>query len=209
MRKPRRLLLLVIIFVSLGAVGYKVAETVWTMKAREFKKNPLKVLEYLPESALQIKNFRRAKVENGRKVWELFGEEANYYKEQKEAIVKKPRFVYYNKKGEAAETTGEVAHVFLNEKELEKMELQGDIQLSYQGYVLSSEKALYLPDKQQVLFPNKTTMVGDGLQLEGASMEVELDEKKVRLLRNVKTKIEPDKLAKKKKETGSSFANGG
>jgi LPS export ABC transporter protein LptC len=209
MRKRRRLILLVIIFLSLGGVGYKVAESIWAMKSREFKKNPLKVLESLPESAMHMKDFRRAKIEDGRKVWELFGDEANYFKEQKEALIKKPRFLYYDKKGQTAETTGEVAHVYLNEKELEKMELQGGIQLSYQGYVLKSEQAVYLPAKQQIVFPSKTTMIGDGLQLEGSSMEVELDDKKVRLLRNVKTRIEPDKLAKKKKETGSSLANGG
>ena len=208
MRKRRRLILLVIIFLSLGGVGYKVAESIWIMKAREFKKNPLKALDYLPESALHIKDFRRAKMEEGRKVWELFGDEANYFKEQSEAVIKKPRFYYYDKKGQTAETTGEVAHVYLNEKELEKMELQGGIQLVYQGYVLNSEQAVYLPAKQQIVFPTKTTMVSDGLELEGSSMEVELDDRKMRLLRNVKTKIEPDKLSKKKKETGSSLAGG-
>ena len=209
MRKRRRFILLAIIFLSLTGVGYKVAESIWIMKAREFKKNPLKALDYLPESALHIKDFRRAKMEEGRKVWELFGDEANYFKEQKEAVIKRPRFFYYDKKGQTAETTGQVAHVYLlNENELEKMELQGGIQLSYQGYVLNSEQAVYLPAKQQIVFPVKTTMVGDGLELEGSSMEVELDDKKMRLLRNVKTKIEPDKLPKKKKETGSSLADG-
>jgi LPS export ABC transporter protein LptC len=209
MRKRRRFLLLLIIFLSLGGVGYKVAQSIWIMQAREFKKNPLKALEYLPESALHMNDFRRAKIENGRKVWELFGDEANYYKDQKEAVIKNPRFYYYDTKGQTAETTGAVAHAYLNEKELEKMELQGAVRVSYQGYVLNSELAVYLPDKQQIVFPNRTTMVGDGVALEGSRMEVELDEKKMRLLRNVKTRIEPDKLPKKKKESGSHTANGG
>ena len=68
---------------------------------------------------MQIKDFHRSKIEDGRKVWELFGDEANYYKEQKEAVIKKPRFYYYDKKGEVAETEGEEALFYLNEKELE------------------------------------------------------------------------------------------
>lgn len=209
MRKGRRFILLLVIFLSLGGVGYKVAESIWIMKAREFRKNPLKALDYLPDSALHMKDFRRAKIEEGRKVWELFGDEANYYKEQKEAIIKKPRFYYYDKKGQTAETTGDMAHLYLNENELEKMELQGGVEVTYQGYVLNSEHAVYLPDKQQIVFPNKTTMVGDGLALEGSSMEVELDDRKMRLLRNVKTRIEPDTLAKKKKDSNSNLARGG
>jgi len=200
MRKGRRRLLLLAIFLSLGGVAYKVAESIWTMKAREFKKNPLKVLDYLPESALQMKDFHRAKIEDGRKVWEIFGEEANYYKAEKEAVIKQPRFYYYDRKGESAETLGERARLFLSEKELEKMQLQGRIQLTYQGYVLKSEEAIYLPGKQLILLPSKATVVGEGLQLEGSSMEVELEEKKIRLLRNVKTKLEPEKLAKKNKK---------
>jgi LPS export ABC transporter protein LptC len=176
---------------------------------RELKKNPLSALDYLPESALHIRDFRRAKIEDGRKVWELFGDEASYSKEKKEAVINKPRFLYYDKKGETAETTGEVAHIYLNDKELEKMELEGGIQVAYQGYVVNSQEAVYLPAKQQIVFPTKTTMVGEGLELEGSSMEVELEDKKVRLLRNVKTKIEPDKLAKKRKEPTSTNANGG
>ena len=209
MRKRRRLILLVIICLSLTGVGYKVAESIWVMKAREFKKNPLKALDYLPESGLHIKDFRRAKIEDGRKIWELFGDEASYFKQEREAIIKKPRFFYYDKKGQTAETTGEMARIYLNEKELEKMELQGDIQLAYQGYVLNSEEAVYLPAKQEIVFPSRTTMVGEGLELEGSSMEVELDDRKVRLLRNVKTKIEPNKLAKKRKETNSNLAERG
>lgn len=209
MRKRKRLILLVVILLSLGGVAYKVAESIWVMKAREFRKNPLKVLDYLPESALHMKDFRRAKIEDGRKVWELIGDEANYFKEQKEAVIKKPRFYYYGKKGETTETTGEVAHLYFNEKELEKMQLQGRIQVTYQGYVLKSDEAIYLPAKEQIVLPSRASMVGDGVELEGSRMEVELGDKKIRLLRNVKTKLEPEKL--KQKRTGANVdpVNGG
>src|SRR5882762_7575236 len=104
MRRIRRSILLFAIFLSLGGVAFKVTEIVRRMQ-KETKANPIKVLDYLPESALRLKDFHRAKIENGRKVWELFGEEANYFKEQKEAVVKKPRFHYYDKKGDLVKTT--------------------------------------------------------------------------------------------------------
>ena len=40
-------------------------------------------------------------------------------------------------------------------------------------------------------------------------MEVELEVKKVRMLQTVKTKIEPEKLAKKDKKSGVSQMSGG
>jgi len=208
MRKFRRSILLVAIFLSLGGVAYKVTEIVQRAQ-KEIKNKPLKVLDYLPESLLRIKDFHRAKIEDGRKVWELFGEEASYFKEQKEAVIKKPRFYFYDKKGEVAETTGDEAHIYLNERELERMELRGAIQVTFQGYVLKSEQANYLPAKDQIILPNHTTVVGEGINLEGSRMEVELEEKKIRLLRQVKTKIEPDKLAKKKTKSSPNERSGG
>ena len=207
MRKARRSILVLVIFLSLGGVAYKVAEIVRGVQ-QDIKKNPRKILDYLPESALHMKDFHRAKVENGRKIWELFGDEANYYKEQKEAVIKKPRFYYYDKKGEVIETTGDVARIYLNEKELERMELSGGIQVTFQGYLLKSEQANYLATKDQIELPTRTTVTGEGMQLEGSRMEVEMESKKIRLIDNVRTKMEPEKLAKKNKGNRSQPIGG-
>jgi LPS export ABC transporter protein LptC len=208
-RKRRRLILLVVIFLSLGGVGYKVAESIWAMKVDEIRRNPLKALDYLPDSALQIKDFRRAKVEDGRKIWELVGDEARYFKDKREAVIKNPKFFYYDSNGETAETTGATAHLFFNERELEKMQLEGGIQVSYQGYVLRSEEAIYLPAHQRIVFPSRALVAGNGLELEGSRMEVELETKKLRMLQNVKSRVEPNKLAKRNRKSDTKSANGG
>ena len=208
MRKARRSILLTAILISLAAITYKVTDILRRVH-KEIKASPIKALDYLPESALRLKEFHRAKIEDGRKVWELFGDEASYFKEQKEALIKKPRFYYYDKKGEVVETTGNEALLYLNEKELERMELHGDVQVTFQGYILKSEEANYLPAKDQIVLPNRTTVAGEGIELEGARMEVEIQDKKIRLLRAVKTKIEPEKMAKKKNSPSSTAPIGG
>ena len=209
MRRYRRLILLVAIFLSLGGVGYKVARTMLEQRLSEVRRNPLKALDYLPEAALKMKDFHRAKIEGGRKIWEIFGDEASYLKDQKQAVITKPRFYYYDKKGEVAETTGEVARIYMSDSELDRMELEGAIQVTYQGYVLKSEEAIYFPAKQRITLPTRTTIVSNGFELEGSSMEVELEEKKMRMLRNVKTRLEPDKLDKNKANKTATRAIGG
>ena len=208
MRKTRRALLLTVILLSLAAVAYKVSDVVRQMK-KVVKKSPIAALDSLPDSALQIKDFHRAKIENGRKVWELFGDEANFLKDKKQALINRPRFIYYDKKDEKAETSAETAHVFLNEKELERLELKGGVRVSMKGYVLTSESANYVPAKEQISLPTRTQVVGEGISIEGASMEVEMEEKKIRMVRDVRTKIEPEKLANKKSKTSNSPKIGG
>lgn len=207
MRKIRRSALVLVIFLSLGGIGFKVAEILRGVQ-QDVKQNPQKILDYVPESALHMLDFHRAKVENGRKIWELYGDEANYYKDQKEAVIKKPRFFYYDKEGEVVETTGDQARIFLNEKELERMELTGGVQVSFQGYLLKSEQANYLATKDQIELPTHTTVTGEGIELEGARMEVEMEDKKIRLIADVKTKVEPEKLAKKNEGKGSPGVGG-
>ena len=90
------------------------------------------------------------------------------------------------------------------------MELRGGIQVSFQGYVLNSEEANYFPSKDRIVLPTRTKVVGEGMELEGSRMEIEMEDKKIRLLQNVRTKIEPEKLAKKKntKATGDRKVGG-
>lgn len=199
-RKTLGAVLLVAIFASLGGVAYKVAENIWLTKAREIKENPSKLLDYVPEAALRIKDFHRAKLEGGQKVWELFGTEAHYLKTQKEVVIKKPRMIFYQKGSSIIEVTGDDGHLWLADAggEMEKAHLQGQVHVNYRGFVLNTDEILYLKSKNQVVLPGKVTVKGDGLELEGVGMEIGLDEEKMRLLKKVKTKLEPRRMESKR-----------
>ena len=77
------------------------------------------------------------------------------FTKSKEAVIKKPRFVYYDKKGEAAQAVGNVARLFFNEKELQKMEMQGNIEVTYNGYILKSDEAVYLLKSNEYFYQPK------------------------------------------------------
>ena len=202
-RKTFGTILLVGIFASLGGVAYKVAENYWLMKSREIRKNPAKALDYLPEAALQIKDFRRAKIEGGKKVWELFGEEARYLKAEKQLLIKKPRMILYQKDGSTVESTANAGQMWLagEDGEMERVQLSGEVQVRYRGYVLSTDEIHYLKGKNQVVLPGKVAVKSDGMELEGVGMEIALDDEKMRLLQKVRTRIEPQKLEKRKART--------
>ncbi len=199
-RKGIGVILLIAIFASLGGVAYKVAEHFWLMKAREIKKNPSKLLDYVPEAALQIKDFRRTKIEKGQKIWELFGEEARYLKTEKEVVIKKPRMIFYQKDSNTIEAIGSDGHLWLTEQggEMEKAQFQGGVQVNYRGFVLNTEEILYLKSKNQMVLPGKVNVKGDGMELEGVGMEINLDDEKMRLLQKVRTKLVPERLESKR-----------
>lgn len=193
-----RIALLIVISASLGIVVYKVTERIWLMKAREFEKNPLKLLDYAPEAALEIKEFRRAKVEGGKKVWEIFGDEARYFKAEKEVTIKKPRIVIYQKDNSVVEATSSEGHLWLSDedREMEKMQLKGKAQVTYRGFILHTEEMFYYKEKDQLIIPGRVIIKGEGQELEGERMEMSLKSEKMRLHKNVKTRIQPDQLEK-------------
>ncbi len=209
-RKTFGTILLIGIFASLGGVAYKVAENYWLMKSREIRKNPAKALDYLPESALRIKDFRRAKVEGGKKVWELFGEEARYLKGEKQLLIKKPRMILYQRDGSTVESVGNSGQLWLSgeEGEMERAHLAGEVRVQYRGFILNTDEILYLKGENQVLLPGKVAVKGDGMELEGVGMEIALDDEKMRLLQKVRTRIEPQKLEKQRARTDGQKKSG-
>ena len=197
-KRSLRIPLLAVVFISLGVVVYKVVQNLSLQKIAEIEQNPIKFLDYVPESALRLKEFRRIKIEGGRKVWELTGKEAVYLKAEKEAMIKKPRLVFFHENGETMELSGDEGHLFLNDGGMEKMELQGTVEVNFQGYILQTDELHYLQDDDRVVSPGKVTVKGQGLELEGVGMELSLQDEKIRLLDRVRTKIRPDQLENKR-----------
>ena len=196
MIRPSRIIILSVISISLGAVIYKVAETLWLQKVMEFQEDPVKILDLLPQPALQLKEFRRSKVEEGRKVWEITGHEAVYIKADKEAIITRPRLIFYNKDNENVEVHGDQGHIYFKDGKMDRLQLQGGVEIFYQGFVLKTNELVYYQGKNQVTSKGKVAMKGKGLDLEGVGAEISLKDSRLRLRAKVKTKIRPDLLEK-------------
>lgn len=199
----KKIILLFLVLASVSFLAYKVVENVWARKAREFEKNPIKLLDALPEAALQLKEFRRTKIDRGRKVWEVWGQEARYLKGQREVVVQSPRFVYFEENGGVLEAAAEEGRLFLNEQDVKRMELSGSIVVSYQGFRLATDKIVYLRDEQKVILPERVVLKARGLDLEGVGVEISLQDEKIRVLNNVKTRIHPGEVGELKRALGS------
>ena len=200
-RRRIRIILLIAISASLGGVTFKVAESIWLVTSKTITKGTLKALDYVPQAALQIKEFHRAQVnEGGRKAWEIFGDEAHYLKDQRQLAIQKPRIFLYQKDNNAVEAVAQEGYLWFTDedRELEKAQLKGEAQVTFRGYVLNTHEIFYFKTKNQMVLPGRVTVKGNGMELEGVNMEVSIDDDKMRLLKNVTTKIEPDKLRKAK-----------
>jgi len=199
-RRKLRMVLLILISAILGGVTFKVGETIWKGK-RSIKDKAVKAaLQYMPEASLQIKDFHRAQVDGERKVWEVFGEEASFVKGEGQLVLKKPRVFFYQKDDSTVEAIGDKGIIWLedNRGDMQKAQLLGDVEVNFRGYVLKTGEILYFKNTNQMVLPGRVSVKGAGMELDGSHMEVSLDDDKIRLNKDVKTKVEPDKLRKLK-----------
>ena len=208
-RQKLRTILLIAISASLGGVVYKTVDHILQNKSRLIQKVAVNTLNLLPEAALQIKDFHRAQIEGDRKVWEIFGEEARYFKTEGELFIQKPRIFFYQKDNSTIQATGTEGYFWLTgeDKGMEKAQLKGDVQVNFQGYVLNTNEALYLKEKNQVVLPGRVMVRGAGMELEGVNMELSLDGLKMRVNRSVRTTVEPGKMEKTKGQSDEKTEN--
>ena len=193
-----RIILLVAISALLGIVIYKVGESVLRTKKGVGKELAKTAINLLPDEALQIKDFHRAQVEGDRKIWEVFGDEARYNKDEKLLAVQKARILFYQQ-DTTIEAIGKVGNLWMGEgqSDLEKAQLLGDVQVTFRGYVLRTNEILYFKSRNMMVLPSRVSIKGEGMELDGSHMEINLNDEKLRLNGNVRTKVVPNKLPTK------------
>ena len=189
-----RTMLLIAISALLGIITFKVVETVLRGKGKV--RASIDLLNYVPDAALQIKDFHRAQVEGDRKLWEVFADEARYIKAEKKLIVEKTRIFFYQKDNSAIEATGSEGTLWMGEgqSELEKAQLLGNVVVNFRGYVLTTNEILYFKSKNMMILPGRVAIRGQGMELDGGQMEISLNDEILKLNKSVKTKVQPGKL---------------
>jgi LPS export ABC transporter protein LptC len=138
-------------------------------------------------------------VEGDRKIWEVFGDEARYNKDEKLLAVQKARILFYQKDDTTIEAIGKEGNLWMGEgqSDLEKAQLLGEVQVTFRGYVLRTNEILYFKSRNMMVLPSRVSIKGEGMELEGSHMEISLNDEKLHLNGNVRTKVVPNKLPTK------------
>ncbi len=190
MRSHLRLLIAVVLVVALGMGGWLLTRQVLDRQreaavARE-------IVDLLPDVSQRIQHFRRVKLdEQGKKVWEVSAEEAQYREGEGVVTVRAPMVAFYLRDGREVSLRGDTGTVHLNGKELSRIELQGGIDAQFGAYALSTDTATYEADRDVVIAPGAVRIRGEGLDVQGERMEVQVGSQRLSLTQNVQMTLWP------------------
>ncbi|MEO6029173.1 MAG: LPS export ABC transporter periplasmic protein LptC [Candidatus Binatia bacterium] len=177
-----------VLVLAVGAVGVQLVRSQWAQHLRSLRSREL---DFLPQVAQRIQNFRRVKMEGDRKVWEVAAREAQYYEEDRQIVVDGPEVSFFVKDDQGVVSVkGKQGKILLDGREMDRVDLEGGIELRFQDYLVKTDKAFYQRADDTVVSPGAVVVTGDGLSLSGERMTVEMGSQRVRVEGKVRTVLE-------------------
>jgi LPS export ABC transporter protein LptC len=182
------MLLGAVMIAAVGAVGIQLARSQWAQHLRSLR---TRELDFLPQVAQRIQNFRRVKMDGDKKVWEVAAREAQYFEEERQVVVDEPEVRFFVKDDQGVVSVkGRQGKILLDGREMDRVDLDGGIELRFRDYLVRTDHAFYRRADDAVVSPGAVVVTGDGLSLSGERMTVEMGSQRVRVEGKVRTVLE-------------------
>ena len=193
MRKRLRFSVVLLLLGLLAGVGFLVGRSLWQQRKQDLVQ---KGLEFLPGVSQHIQDFRRVKIQDGHKVWEVAADDAQYFDEDKTVVIRGAVLQWFLKDGRVIGLKGDQGRVFLDGHEIARIEVEGEIAVTFADYVVRTARATYDNRRELISAPGAIEISGRALQLHGDGMEVDVDTQRLTLLQNVSMQLQPALLKK-------------
>jgi LPS export ABC transporter protein LptC len=188
-RAQVRFIIALAVAMSLVIVGYQLVTTLKAQRRHEQDIARL-VTDVAPEMAQRMQNFRRAKIRDGKKVWEIAARQASYSQENNEIVVEGPEVTLYVKNGDIIALRCHEGRVHLNDdEEVIRMELSGDLEMRVGDLVITTPNAVYENERNAIFSNGPVRIVGQGVEVEGQGYIVDVAEKRLTLNAAVYTTV--------------------
>ncbi len=188
MRSRVRLLVVASILILLAVGAALVGRSLWQQRKSDLARV---ALDMLPGVAQRIRDFHRVKVDNGRKIWEVAAKEARYLEDEQLVMVEQPLVSVFLRDGRVVALSGETGKVFLGGRDLKAVEISGEIDVRLGDYTLRGDFARYDRDRDLITMPGDVEITGDGFELHGKQMAIDVKAQHLKLAQDVRMTLEP------------------
>ncbi len=147
--------------------------------------------DYVPHVAQRIQNFHRVAVRDGRKVWEVAARDARYFERERKVVVRRPMLKFYLAGGGEISVEAEEGTVWVEGRELRAADVRGSIELTLDGYRVKTNSARYDRATGRITAPEAVVVEGEELTARGAAVEIDIADRRLRLLRKVEMELRP------------------
>jgi LPS export ABC transporter protein LptC len=143
--------------------------------------------ELQPDVSQRIQEFRRVKVKDGHKQWELTAHEAEFFTDKGEVEITGPKLAFFGGDGRNVEVNGREGRVFLTDGNVQRIELSGGIDVTVGDYFVQTEKAIYFENINSIAAPGEVHLKSSEIVLTGQAMLLDLGSQKAMFTNGVQT----------------------
>ena len=181
------------IIAGFGAVALAtlLGVTIYVVNNRSAMPSITTIAGLIPGSLLHAHNFHWTQMKAGEQQWVLTARDANYSNDKTSIVLKEPELTMVSKDGKPVTVDASKAVLKLNGNEVKRADLSGDTKIHYGDFLLTTDKASFDPDTDQVDAPGLVTIVGDGIKVSGIGMTGHTKTRQFELLKQVDTDIAP------------------
>lgn len=160
------------------------------------------VAQLAPGVTQRARDFRRTQVKNGKTVWEVAAAEVEYSQQRGEARIRDVTLRWYLDDGRVIGIHSDVGTVKLGGNQVDSVSVTGNVVLSLGTYEVQIDEARYDRAAQKIFVPGRVQLKGDGIELTGTAMELDLATNRLTMHHDVAMVLSP---AHAGKETSHAF----
>ena len=191
-RYQARFIIGIVLIVILGGLGYRLGASLWQQQQSAQELQALAKDLTAEDGDQRMQDFRRVKMQDGKKVWEIAATQARFFEDRREVIVESPNVSLYVDSGEVIALRCREGRIQLGEgsQEVVRMELSGDLEMQIGEYFLKTQQAIYDSAQNTISAPDAVQIIGRGLTVEGRGYQVAVGEKRMTLQSEVHTQVQ-------------------
>ncbi len=169
MRSKKKILLISLVLGILILAGFLVRGY---FKYREFRENPAKIIEAIPEGTnIVLGEVRHTAVREGRKEWVLEASSAQYSETTKEAVFNDVKVTFFMDDGGQVYLEGQKGTINTASND---MQVVGDVRIEKDDQTLLTEKIEYDHETRYLTSPSEVRIAGRNFDLRADRMQVDL-----------------------------------
>ena len=185
---PRRIARLLTFF-GTAALMVIVVVTVIVVRRRSAQQKLEMVAAVVPGALLHAHNFHWTQMRGGQSQWVLKASDASYSNNRTSITLLKPRLSMVAQDGKHLLLTASRAVLTVNGNHIQRADMSGGLMVDYGDFVLTTDRATFLPDDDQLHAPGTVKISGPGLDVAGIGLSGHPKAQTFQLLKEVKTLI--------------------
>ena len=139
----------------------------------------------------RMSEFRRIKMKDGRKVWEIAARQARYLTDSNTVVIDSPEISFYFRDGEAVELNCREGTIHLHEEtqDLVRIDLNGGLTMQVGDVSFTTDRAVYDHQDNTIVSDGVLNVAGEGFTAAGRGYSVTVDTKRLVLDADVRTTV--------------------